>query len=201
VNRAQTASGKERRARRGAVVLAALGAIGGWLSAEGAARGASACEGPLARIVPPTGWSCAEGADPSAQQVAQLRAPGATGGMLLEAVVLVGAPSSKPFELDRESARWHTARLRNRSAWGVGAAGSASRESAKLASQAPLVRFRDPLGSSLGAREQTLSCTLVERDRKAAPLLACTAVTAPVGLRAEVDRLSDSLLSTLTPLR
>ncbi len=97
-------------------------------------------------------------------------------------------------EVEALAEKWHAARIKNRAAWGMRANGGPPRESVRVEGKR-WVRWRDRIGSVLGAQEQTMTCG------GAGGRLACVVVTAPQAEREGGDRLAQQILSSLAVRR
>jgi hypothetical protein len=89
---------------------------------------------------------------------------------------------------------WHGAHIKNRAAWGMKADGGPPRESVRVGER-HCVRWRDRIGSVLGAQEQTMTCGNVSGH------LGCVVVSAPLDKRDAADALTTELLGTLSFFR
>jgi hypothetical protein len=163
--------------------LAALLALGGLAWAEGAQR----FEGTLFTFSYPSSAATAPGADPSADVAVTVTL--ATGGV--SASVIGGHKKIAEGEVENEATAWHGARIKNRAAWGMKAGGGPPRDAVRIGERKWL-RWRDRIGSVLGAQEQTMTCGAV------AAHLVCVVVSAPQKERERGDALAAQILSTLT---
>lgn len=158
----------------------------------------AACEVGGASVKPPAGWRCEALPDSTTDVSLRLTPPSGDGTAAASTVtVLVGAKRVADGALETEAAEQHAARLRNRAAWGVRTAGGLPKEAVRLPNGARAVRFRDRVGSTLGAREQTLTCTLVTDGGREGRRLACAVATATPEARDEVDALVGRVLGSL----
>ena len=139
----------------------------------------------------PAGWRSEAASDPSAAFAVRL-VPPPTEKSVQSATVLVGAKKIAEVDLDAEAAGWHAARLKNRVAWGMRSEGGMPRDVFRGARGQKLVRYRDRVGSALGADEQSFTCGMV------AARLTCVVVFAGRDARDQADQLASSLLSQLT---
>lgn len=156
----------------------------------------SECEVAGVSVKAPAGWRCDVLPDGAAEGSLRLSPTTGNDGAAITAVtVLVGLKRLADGALDAEAAETHAARLRNRAAWGVRTAGGLPKEAVRLPSGARAVRFRDRVGSTLGAREQTLTCTLV--GDSGARRMACAVTTATPEARDDVDALVARVLGSL----
>jgi hypothetical protein len=112
----------------------------------------------------------------------------------ITAVVLAGAKRIPDLEFESTATAWHAARMKNRAAWGVKANGGPPRENVRIGDKR-CVRWRDRIGSVLGAQEQTMTCATVSAH------LACAVVSAPPEKRALADQWAASLLASLSFLQ
>jgi hypothetical protein len=169
------------------LVGAALAGVA-WAAAPAAAHYAA---GPIAFDYP-SGWTTEAVADVSAETAVRLVAPAERGRppRLKWALVLAGSKKVGESELDAESAAWHAAHVRNRSAWGMRSAGGPPRDTVRVAGRRG-VRYRDRVDSALGASEQTLTCSVI------AARLTCVTVAASPDARELSDGLASLLLGTL----
>jgi hypothetical protein len=157
----------------------------------------SACEVGGASLRPPPGWRCEALPDGATEVSLRLTPPAGDAASTTAVTVLVGAKRVADGALEAEAAEQHAARLRNRAAWGVRTSGGLPKESVRLPNGARAVRFRDRVGSTLGAREQTLTCTLVGDGARDGRRLACAIATAAPEARDEIDALVGRLLGSL----
>jgi hypothetical protein len=139
----------------------------------------------------PSGWRAESASDPSAPVAVRL-VPPVTEKSVQSATVLVGAKKIAEVDLDAEAAGWHAARLKNRVAWGMHSDGGMPRDVLRGARGQKLVRYRDRVGSALGADEQSFTCGMV------AARMTCVVVFAGRDAREQADQLASSLLSQLT---
>jgi hypothetical protein len=109
----------------------------------------------------------------------------------VRASVLASAKKVETSELEALADKWHGARIKNRAAWGMHADGGPPRENVRIAGK-HWYRWRDRIGSVLGAQEQTMTCG------PASGRLACVVVTAPVEARERADQLAAMILSSLS---
>lgn len=109
----------------------------------------------------------------------------------IRASVLASGRRVPDGELEPLADKWHSARIRNRAAWGMRADGGPPRDSVRIDGRR-WWRWRDRIGSVLGTQEQTMTCGGV------AGRLACVVVTAPVAQREREDQLAAMILSSLT---
>lgn len=165
--------------RAGAIVLAAL------LGAAAGADEAKRYDGSLFSFSYPAAAAVQPRSDPSADVAVTVSEK--------EIVASVIAGHKKVAEKDLEdvATQWHGARIKNRAAWGMKANGGPPRDSVHLGERRWL-RWRDRIGSMLGAQEQTMTCGGVGGH------LVCVVVSAPQKQREQADALAAQLLSTLT---
>jgi hypothetical protein len=109
----------------------------------------------------------------------------------IRASVLASAKHVPEGELEALADKWHGARIKNRAAWGMHADGGPPRDSVRVAGK-HWWRWRDRIGSVLGAQEQTMTCGAVGGR------LACVVVTAPLAEREHGDQLAATILSSLS---
>jgi hypothetical protein len=140
----------------------------------------------------PSGWTFEATSDISAESAARGNAAVQAGqkATVRTALVLAGSKKMGDGEMENEAAAWHAAHVRNRSAWGMRSEGGTPREVVKVGGKRA-VRYRDQVGSALGANEQTLTCLLVSGR------LACVIVSAASESRDAADALSAQILSSL----
>jgi hypothetical protein len=165
------------------VVLAALVA----LSSAGAARAQATrrFEGALFSFAYPADAAAAASTDVAADVAVSVESKE------LRASVLASARRVPDAELDELAEKWHSARIRNRAAWGMKAHGGPPRELVRV-DERRWLRWRDRIGSVLGAQEQTMTCGAVGGH------LSCVVVIAPSAQRDAGDALAAQLLSSLT---
>ena len=137
----------------------------------------------------PAGWTVAPAQDVSAELALKLDPPSGSG--LSSALVLIGAKKIAESELESASAAWHSAHVRNRAAWGMKMSGGLPREPVTIGGRRAL-RYRDRVGSSLGAADQLFTCTLVGAR------LCCVLATATPDARPTADALTATVLSSLS---
>ena len=143
-------------------------------------------EGPLVHFSYPADATAAPGADPSADVAVTVTF---ADGVI--ATVLGGEKKVADGELDSLATTWHAARIKNRAAWGMKAAGGPPRDSVRIGDKRWL-RWRDRIGSVLGAQEQTMTCGSVGGH------LGCVVVSAPQKERERADAIAARLLETLS---
>jgi hypothetical protein len=166
---------------RALVALVAVAVVAGDADADGAQR----FEGKLFSFVYPSSAATAPGADPSADvAVTVTLADG------IVASVIAADKKVADGEIESTAANWHGARIKNRAAWGMKAGGGPPRDTVRIAKREWL-RWRDHIGSVLGAQEQTMTCGSV------AGHLACVIVSAPQKDRERSDALAAQILSSL----
>ena len=166
-------------------VLVAL--IAGVMAAAGVARGEGAqrFEGTLFSFSYPSSAATAPGTDPSADVAVSV-----TLGDGIRASVIGATKKIAEADVESEATAWHGARIKNRAAWGMKAGGGPPRETVRIGERRWL-RWRDRIGSMLGAQEQTMTCGDV------AAHLVCTVVTAPVAARERAEALAAQILTSL----
>jgi hypothetical protein len=142
----------------------------------------------------PAGWKTEAVSDISADNAVRLDAPVEAGKTppVRWALVLVGSKKAGDGDLESEAAAWHTAHVRNRSAWGMKSEGGTPRDLFRLNGKRAL-RYRDHVGSALGSNEQTVTCSVI------AARLACVIVAGSPSTRDAVDALSVQILGSLQP--
>lgn len=143
-------------------------------------------EGPLVHFEYPATATTSTGADPSADVAVTVTFPDG-----IVATVLGSEKKVADGELENKATEWHAARIKNRAAWGMKAAGGPPRDSVRIGDKRWL-RWRDRIGSVLGAQEQTMTCGSV------AGHLGCVVVSAPQKERERADALAAHLISSLT---
>ena len=162
--------------------LVALLALAGVAAAEGAQR----FEGTLFSFSYPSSAATAPGSDPSADVAVTVTLAGGTA----TATVMGASKKVADGEVENEATAWHGARIKNRAAWGMKAGGGPPRDSVRIGDKRWL-RWRDRIGSMLGAQEQTMTCGSVSAH------LVCGVVSAPIKERERGDALAAQILSTL----
>jgi hypothetical protein len=168
--------------RRGALVAAlALSTLAVAVAAEH-----KRYEGPLVHFSYPADATAAPGADPSADVAVTVTFPDG-----IVATVLGSEKKVADGELDSVATNWHAARIKNRAAWGMKAAGGPPRDSVRIGERRWL-RWRDRIGSVLGAQEQTMTCGSVNGH------LGCVVVSAPQKERERADGLAAHILTSLS---
>ena len=165
--------------RGGAVALLAL--VAGAAGADEVKR----YDGSLFSFSYPAAAAVQPGTDPSADVAVSVSDK--------EIVASVIAAQRRVPEKDLEeiATQWHGARIKNRAAWGMKANGGPPRDSVHIGERRWL-RWRDRIGSVLGAQEQTMTCGGVGGH------LLCVVVSAPTKQRERADALAAQLLSSLT---
>ncbi len=158
------------------------------LFCAGAARGERYDGGPSFEV--PAGWKAEAGTDVSADHAAKLTPDDAKRARVAGAMVLAGQKKIGDAELDGEAAGWHAAHIKNRVAWGMRSDGGMPRESFR-AGPRRLVRYRDKVGSAMGANEQTLTCGVISSR------LVCIIVQAAPDTRDDADALTAALLASV----
>jgi len=158
-------------------------------SAANGGEPAERYQGPEGRFDHPAGWKVERGADVSAEVALKLIPP--DGAPLASAALLIGGKRVTDGELEAQSGEWHSAHLRNRSAWGMHLSSGLPREEVRAGGRRAL-RFRDRVGGALGASEQTFVCAAV------ASHLVCLLVTAPADARDHADALANQIFSSIS---
>jgi len=161
----------------------AVAAVVGDVRADGAQR----FEGKLFTFSYPSSAATAPGTDPSADVAVTVTLAGGQ----ISASVIGATKRLGDGEVENEATAWHGARIKNRAAWGMKAAGGPPRDSVKIGERRWL-RWRDHIGSMLGAQEQTMTCGAVKEH------LVCVIVSAPQKERERGDALAAQILSSLT---
>ncbi len=165
-----------------AAALAAVALLGGDARADGAQR----FEGTLFTFSYPSSAQTAPGTDPSADVAVNVTLKDG-----ISASVIGGTKKVSDGEVEELATTWHAARIRNRAAWGMKAAGGPPHEAVRVGGRHWL-RWRDRIGSMLGAQEQTMTCGAVSAH------LVCVVVSAPQKERERGDALAAQILSTLS---
>lgn len=177
----------------GTRIVAALGGVGlagaalavVLVAARAQARGdTKRYDGALLSFAYPADATAEAGTDPSADVAVVVRHDD------VSATVIA---SSKRIDGDVEDTaeKWHNARIRNRAAWGVKPSGGPPRDVVRVGERR-WIRWRDRIGSVLGAQEQTMTCAPI------AGHLACVVASAPVKKREPADALAAQILTTLS---
>ena len=162
--------------------LVALVALAGVAAAEGAQR----FEGTLFSFSYPSSAATAPGTDPSADVAVTVTLKDG-----IKASVIGGTKRVSDGEVEDLATAWHTARIKNRAAWGMKAAGGPPRDAVRIGERR-WIRWRDRIGSVLGAQEQTMTCGAVSAH------LVCVIVSAPQKERERGDALAAQILSSLS---
>jgi hypothetical protein len=170
---------------RALVALAAVAAVT-LVPGDASAEGAQRFEGKLFTFSYPSSAATAPGADPSADVVVTVTL---ADGII--ASVIAGEKKIPDGEVEATATNWHGARIKNRAAWGMKAGGGPPRDTVRIAKR-EWIRWRDHIGSVLGAQEQTMTCGSVTGH------LACVIVSAPQKDRERADAVAAQILSTLT---
>jgi hypothetical protein len=175
-----------RRALAVAAVAVCVASAGLWAGA-GAARGDGdkRYEGGLFAFHHPAEATVQPGADPSADVAVTVTYKE------LIASVIAGQKRVPDGEIEALAVAWHGARIKNRAAWGMKANGGPPRDTVRVGDKR-WMRWRDRIGSVLGAQEQTMTCGAVSGH------LACVVVSAPQKEREQSDALTAQLLGSLT---
>lgn len=167
------------------VALATAGAIAS-LGSGARADGAQRFEGTLFTFSYPSSAATAPGTDPSADVAVTVTLPGG-----ISASVIGGTKRVGDGEVEDLANAWHGARIKNRAAWGMKAAGGPPRDTVRIGGRHWL-RWRDRIGSVLGAQEQTMTCGAVSAH------LVCVIVYAPQKEREHGDALAAQILNSLS---
>jgi hypothetical protein len=176
------------RAFKSALACAAI-LVAGQAAFADAARYRS----PAGSFTIPSGWKAEKAADVTgdAQLAVRLVAPPSPRRPIVSATVLVSARRIGEAALESQAGSWHAAHLRNRVAWGMRSAGGLPRDLLRLDGRRA-IRYRDQVGSALGASEQTFTCLIASGH------LACVVISAEPSARDAVDQLSAKLLASLS---
>jgi len=143
-------------------------------------------EGPLVHFSYAANATAAPGADPSADVAVTVTYPNG-----IVATVLGSEKKVADGELEGLATTWHAARIKNRAAWGMKAGGGPPRDSVRVGDKRWL-RWRDRIGSVLGAQEQTMTCGAVSGR------LGCVVVSAPQKERERGDAIAAAILGSLS---
>lgn len=150
-------------------------------------------EAPEGAFDVPADWKLESVADVSAPFAVRLMPP--TGGKrspVAALFVLIGAKKLGDAELETEAGGWHAAHLKKRVAWGVRSDGGMPRDVLRGPGGRRLVRYRDRVGSALGANEQSLTCGVFGGR------LACVITFAAADTRDGADEIASNLLASLS---
>ncbi len=169
--------------KRSVLVALVAGVVGAGSLAL--ADGAQRFEGTLFSFSYPTSAATAPGADPSADVAIGVTLAGG-----IRASVIGATKKVPEADVENEATAWHGARIKNRAAWGMKAGGGPPRDSVHIGERKWL-RWRDHIGSMLGAQEQTMTCGGVSGH------LVCAIVTAPQAERERADALAAQILTSL----
>ncbi len=173
-----------RGGTRAVVALALAGVVA--VAVRAHARGESKrYDGALFSFAYPADASAESGTDPSADVAVVVRRDD------VSATVIASAKRVGEGELDDLADKWHNARIRNRAAWGVKPSGGPPRDTVRVGDR-HWMRWRDRIGSVLGAQEQTMTCGAVSAH------LVCVIVYAPQKERERGDVLASQILSSLS---
>ena len=142
-----------------------------------ARKGRSASRAALFSFTYPASATTAPGADPSADVAVTVTLAGG-----ISASVIGGDKRVGEGEIESVAAAWHGARIKNRAAWGMKAGGGPPRDVVRIGERRWL-RWRDRIGSVLGAQEQTMTCGSVS----AHPV--CVVASAPLKQRERGGRI------------
>lgn len=140
-------------------------------------------EGPFFTFDYPAHAKATPSSDPTAEGAVTISDKNIT------AVVLAGQKRVPEGELEATAATWHAARMKNRAAWGVKAGGGPPHDSVRIGDK-KWMRWRDRLGSVLGAQEQSMTCGGINGH------LGCVIVTAPEASREAADAYTAELLKS-----
>ncbi|MCU1279669.1 MAG: hypothetical protein JWM53_3215 [bacterium] len=162
--------------------LALVALLAGTALAEGAQR----FEGKLFTFSYPSSAATAPGADPSADVAVTITLSDG-----ITASVIAGEKKVADGQVEELATTWHGARIKNRAAWGMKAGGGPPHDTVRIGDKRWL-RWRDHIGSVLGAQDQTMTCGTV------AGHLACVIVSAPQKERERADALAAQILASLT---
>jgi hypothetical protein len=170
------------RALAALLACSAVAACSGHARAQGAQR----FEGTLFSFSYPSAAATAPGTDPSADVAVSVTLAGGA----IAASVIGATKKVSDGDVENEASAWHAARVKNRAAWGMKAGGGPPRDSVRIGERRWL-RWRDRIGSVLGAQEQTMTCGGVSAH------LVCVVVSAPQKERERGDALAAQILSSL----
>jgi hypothetical protein len=180
-------------------VFVAVGfAVGLLAGFAGGARGDGTRrhEAPEGAFDVPTAWKLESVADVSAPFAVKLTPPiDGKRSPVAAMFVLIGTKKLGDAELDAEAGGWHAAHLKNRVAWGVRSDGGMPRDVLRGPGGRRLLRYRDRVGSALGANEQSLTCGVFGGR------LACVITFAAADAREDADELASNLLASLSVKR
>lgn len=165
-----------------ALAAVALASSGGDARAEGAQR----FEGTLFTFSYPSSAATAPGTDPLADVAVTVTLSDG-----IRASVIGGSKRISDGEVEELATTWHGARIKNRAAWGMKASGGPPRDAVRIGERR-WIRWRDRIGSVLGAQEQTMTCGAVSAH------LVCVIVSAPQKERERGDALAAQILSSLS---
>ena len=153
------------------------------LGADARAEEPQRYEGPYFTFDYPARAKATPSSDPTAEGAVTVTDKNIT------AVVLAGQKRIPESELEATAAAWHAARMKNRAAWGVKADGGPPHDNVRIGDK-KWMRWRDRLGSVLGAQEQSMTCGGINGH------LGCILVTAPEAARDEADAYAAELLKS-----
>ena len=143
-------------------------------------------EGSLVSFSYPAAGAVTPGADPNADVALTVTLPNG-----IVATVLASAKKVAPNLLNATADAWHDARLKNRAAWGMKPHGGPPPEDIGRDGNKRW-RWRDRIGSVLGAQEQTMTCGPV------AGHMGCVVVSAPQKERERADAIASQILSSMS---
>jgi hypothetical protein len=143
-------------------------------------------DGPLLSFAHPRQLSAASSSDTNAEVAVSL-----SGAGLLSATVLAGERRVADADAAALADKWHSARVKNRAAWGMRANGGPPAETVRIGERR-FQRFRDRIGSVLGPSEQTMVCGTISAH------LVCVVVSAPASERDHADALAAQILESVT---
>ena len=135
---------------RALVALFAVATVAGDAHADGAQR----FEGKLFAFSYPSSAATAPGANPSADVAVTVTL---AGGIVRQRHRRRGRRSPTATS-STTATTWHGARVKNRAAWGMKAGGGPPRDTVRIGGKREWLRWRDRIGSVLGAQEQTMTC-------------------------------------------
>jgi len=167
-----------------------IAAAAAWLAITGMARADRYDGAPSFDL--PAGFSAEPAADVSADYAVKLTPAQPRKASVLGALVIAGAKKLGDADLEAEAAQWHAAHLKNRVAWGMRSSGGLPRDVVHAGNRR-LVRYRDKVGSAIGANEQTLTCAVI------ASHLCCVIAQGTPDTRDDVDAFTLQILSSLRP--
>jgi hypothetical protein len=142
-------------------------------------------DGPLLSFAHPRELTAASATDVNAEIAVTVSSTG-----LLSATVLASERRVTDADALQLADKWHSARVKNRAAWGMRANGGPPAETIRIGERR-FQRFRDRIGSVLGPSEQTMVCGLISAH------LVCVVVSAPQAERERADALAAQILDSV----